>query len=195
MARRTRAEMEETRLLLLATARKMFGEQGYAEASMDFLTAQAGLTRGALYHHFGDKKGLLSEVVAQIDKEMDIRLQHISETIDDKWLAFYQRCHLYLEMALEPEIQQIIMRDAHAVLNNNTSSLPYHCIQSMNKMISQLIDNNILIKTHPEMLAIFIYGSLEAAALSIANSINGDKALQDAKSTLDILLDSLKIKE
>lgn len=45
------------------------------------------------------------------------------------------------------------------------------------------------------MIAIFIYGSLEAAVLSIANSINGDKTLQDAKSTLDILLDSLKIKE
>lgn len=56
MARRTRAEMEETRLLLLQTARKVFCEQGYAEASMDDLTAQAGLTRGALYHHFGDKK-------------------------------------------------------------------------------------------------------------------------------------------
>lgn len=46
MARRTRAEMEETRLLLLQTARKVFCEQGYAEASMDDLTAQAGLTRG-----------------------------------------------------------------------------------------------------------------------------------------------------
>ncbi|WP_342671333.1 hypothetical protein [Proteus myxofaciens] len=57
------------------------------------------------------------------------------------------------------------------------------------------MDHNILINTHPEMLAIFINGSLEAAALSIANSINGDKALQDAKSTLDMLLDSLKIKE
>lgn len=56
MVRRTRAEMEETRATLLATARKVFCEYGYAETSMDDLTAQAGLTRGALYHHFGDKK-------------------------------------------------------------------------------------------------------------------------------------------
>lgn len=74
MARRTRAAMEETRASLLATARKAFAETGYAEASMDELTAQAGLTRGALYHHFGDKKGLLAAVVAQIDGEMDERL-------------------------------------------------------------------------------------------------------------------------
>ena len=44
MARRTRAEMEETRATLLATARTFFAERGYAETSMDELTAQAGLT-------------------------------------------------------------------------------------------------------------------------------------------------------
>ena len=66
MARRTRAEMEETRATLLATARTFFADRGYADTSMDELTAQAGLTRGALYHHFGDKKGLLAAVVDRI---------------------------------------------------------------------------------------------------------------------------------
>ena len=78
MVRRTRAEMEETRATLLATARKAFGEQGYADASMDDLTAQVGLTRGALYHHFGDKQGLLAAVVEQIDAEVDERLKAIT---------------------------------------------------------------------------------------------------------------------
>jgi len=52
MVRRTRAEMEETRATLLATARQCFTALGYADTSMDDPTAQAGLTRGALYHHF-----------------------------------------------------------------------------------------------------------------------------------------------
>lgn len=78
MVRRTRAETEETRVTLLATARQVFGERGYADTSMDDLTAQANLTRGALYHHFGDKRGLLAAVVEQIDAEMDQRLQTIS---------------------------------------------------------------------------------------------------------------------
>ncbi|MBC7211064.1 MAG: helix-turn-helix transcriptional regulator, partial [Pseudomonas sp.] len=63
MVRRTRAEMEETRAALLAMARQVLGEQGYAQTSMDDLTARAGLTRGALYHHFGDKQGLLAAVM------------------------------------------------------------------------------------------------------------------------------------
>lgn len=192
MARRTRAEMEETRLLLLETARKIFCYKGYADASMDDLTAQAGLTRGALYHHFGDKKGLLSAVVAQIDAEMDARLQAISDNTADLWLAFSQRCHTYLAMALEPEIQRIIMRDARAILSDKASEPSQNCIISMSAMIKQLIDNKTLKDVDPETLALFIYGSLEAAALWIANSHGGDEQLRKAQLTLDILLNSLR---
>ena len=54
---RARAEMiEDTRARLIASARQAFATQGYANTSMDDFTARAGLTRGALYHHFGDKK-------------------------------------------------------------------------------------------------------------------------------------------
>ncbi|MEQ4921918.1 TetR/AcrR family transcriptional regulator [Proteus hauseri] len=193
MARRTRAEMEETRMLLLETARKVFCYQGYADASMDELTAQAGLTRGALYHHFGDKKGLLLAVVAQIDTEMDARLQAISDTTADLWLAFSQRCHTYLAMALEPEIQRIVMRDARAILSDKASEPSQSCITSMSAMITQLIANNIIKATDPETLALFIYGSLEAAALWIANSHDGDAQLKKAQSTLDMLLNSLRV--
>lgn len=57
MAGMRRAERaEETRAKLIAAARKAFAAKGYAAASMDDLTADAGLTRGALYHAFGDKK-------------------------------------------------------------------------------------------------------------------------------------------
>ena len=71
MAAKTRAEkMEETRIKLIAAGRKAFAEKGYADASMDELTATAGLTRGALYHNFGDKKGLLQAVVNQLDGEI-----------------------------------------------------------------------------------------------------------------------------
>ena len=73
--RQSRASMiEATRAKLIAAARKAFAQHGYAQASMDELTAQAGLTRGALYHHFGGKPGLLAAVVAQMDAEMDERL-------------------------------------------------------------------------------------------------------------------------
>lgn len=97
MARKPRAEMiEETRAKLIDAARRAFADNGYAGASMDELTASAGLTRGALYHHFGDKKGLLAAVVQQIDDEMNLRLGAILAAGEDLWSGFraYNRAYL-----------------------------------------------------------------------------------------------------
>ena len=99
MARKARTEMiEETRQKLVAAARRQFGSVGYAETVMDDLTAQAGLTRGALYHHFGDKKGLFLAVVQAIDAEMDAHLADITASTADDWEAFAARCRGYLIM-------------------------------------------------------------------------------------------------
>ncbi len=94
MAHRPRSEMiAETRAKLLAAARHAFGTKGYAEASMDDFTAEAGLTRGALYHHFGDKKGLLRAVIAEIDAEMNVRLREVSGRAGSPWRGLRRRMH------------------------------------------------------------------------------------------------------
>src|SRR5687767_12187701 len=68
--RRRSETREENRTRLLSAARRAFAAKGFVAASMDELTAEAGLTRGALYHNFGDKTGLLAAVVAEVDGEM-----------------------------------------------------------------------------------------------------------------------------
>lgn len=192
MVRRTRAEMEETRATLLATARKVFSEQGYAEAAMDDLTAQAGLTRGALYHHFGDKKGLLAAVVEQIDNEMDCRLQAISDNAEDPWEGFCSRCRAYLEMALEPEFQRIVLRDAKAVLGGSSPESQRLCIESMQRLIRNLIQQGIVDDADPEGLASLIYGSLAEAAFWIADGNESDTRLAQGITALNLLLRGLR---
>ncbi|HIH2751796.1 TetR/AcrR family transcriptional regulator [Burkholderia aenigmatica] len=194
MVRRTRAEMEETRAALLATAREVFSEHGYADASMDDLTARAGLTRGALYHHFGDKKGLLASVVEQIDAEMDARLQAISDTADDAWEGFCSRCRVYLEMALEPEIQRIVLRDARAVLGGATSDSQRHCVESMQRMIDGLIQQGVVAEADTYALASLIYGSLAEAAFWIADGDDGNTRLTQATAALELLLRGLLVR-
>lgn len=193
MVRRTRADMEETRLTLLATARRFFSDYGYADTSMDDLTAQAGLTRGALYHHFGDKKGLLAAVVDQIDTEMDERLQTISDSADDDWEGFNRRCHTYLEMALEPEIQRIVLRDAKAVLGGASPASQQHCITSMQRLIDNLIQQGIVAPANPQALAALVYGSLAEAAIWIAQTDDGHARLAQCAVALDLLLRGLRI--
>lgn len=191
MVRRTRAEMEETRSALLATARQCFAEHGYAAAAMDELTAKAGLTRGALYHHFGDKKGLLAAVVDQIDAEMDQRLQAISDSAADTWEGFRKRCHAYLEMALEPEIQRIVLRDARAVLGGASPDSQRHCVESMRRLIDTLIQQNIVAEADAQALASLIYGSLAEAAFWIADGEDGNERLARGSAALELLLRGL----
>ncbi len=188
MVRRTRAAMQETRALLLATARQMFSELGYANTSMDDLTARAGLTRGALYHHFGDKKGLLAAVVEQLDAEMDERLRAITDTAENAWDGFRQRCRAYLEMALEPEIQRIVLRDARAVLGGGSPEAQRHCIESMRQLIENLMLQGVLAQAQAQALATLICGSLAEATVWIAEAENGDTRLAQASQAFDLLL-------
>ncbi|MEX5503380.1 TetR family transcriptional regulator [Pseudomonas putida] len=188
MVRRTRAAMEETRATLLETARKVFSERGYADTSMDDLTAQAGLTRGALYHHFGDKKGLLAAVVAQLDAEMDERLCAISDSAKDGWGGFRRRCHAFLEMALEPQIQRIVLRDARAVLGGGSPEAQQHCVESMRQLIHQLMVQGVVVEADAQALASLIYGSLAEAAAWIAEAEDGTARLAQASMALDLLL-------
>lgn len=188
MVRRTRAAMQETRALLLATARQMFTEVGYAHTSMDDLTARAGLTRGALYHHFGDKKGLLAAVVEQLDAEMDVRLRAITDTAEDDWEGFRQRCRAYLEMALEPEIQRILLRDARAVFGGGSPEAQRHCMESLRQLIERLVLQGVFIDIHAQALAALIYGSLAEATVWIAETEEGEQRLAQATQAFESLL-------
>ncbi|WP_110992763.1 TetR/AcrR family transcriptional regulator [Pseudomonas sichuanensis] len=191
MVRRTRAEMEETRAALLAVARQVISEQGYANASMDDLTARAGLTRGALYHHFGDKQGLLAALVAQIDAEMDARLQAISDAASDPWEGLRQRCQAYLRMAREPQIQRIVLRDARAVLGGASPEAQQHCVASMQQLLAGLIQQQVVAEADPWALAAMLHGSLTEAALWVAQGEEGDARLAQALAALELLLRGL----
>ncbi|EFF74536.1 TetR/AcrR family transcriptional regulator [Achromobacter piechaudii] len=190
---RTRAQMiEATRAKLLATARQAFERVGYAATSMDDLTAQAGLTRGALYHHFDDKKGLLAAVVEQIDDEMDQRLTDISDTAPDAWTALRERCRAYLRMATEPAIRRIVLQDAPAVLGAAPNAEPSQCITSMEALIQQLVEDQLINAVAPRALAHFINGGLTDSALWIASASEDEERLDAALHTLDSLLEGLR---
>lgn len=193
MSQRPRTEMvEETRAKLITSARHAFGTQGYGNTSMDDFTAHVGLTRGALYHHFGDKKGLLAAVVAQIDAEMDARLDAISDAASDPWSGFCQRCTAYLEMAQEAEIQRIMLLDAPSVLGDLTLTLQLDCIVTLSRLLEQLMDENLISPAPPQALARLINGSLVHAALWIARDETPGERLREALQGLELLLKGMR---
>jgi len=165
----TRAEMvEETRARLIAAARRAFATHGYASASMDELTAEVGLTRGALYHNFGDKKGLLRAVIDQIDAEMLVRMRAAGQG-RSTWDAFVDEGVAYVEMSLESEIQRIMLLDGPAVLGD-PSRWPNQtaCLRTTIQTIRQLIDDGIVKPVDPEAAARLVNGAALNAALWVA---------------------------
>jgi len=197
MVNRSRQEMiAETRAKLIAVARAAFGTVGYAEASMDDFTREAGLTRGALYHHFGDKKGLLEAVVRQIDAEMTDRLCKVSSAAPDRWQGFVDECVAYVEMALEPEIQRIVFRDGPAVLGDLTLwPSTTGCIAQVAESIDRLKADGVMIDIDSEVAARLINGASSHAALWIANSKDPRATSKRAVAGFRALLEGLRKKK
>lgn len=172
----------DTRAKLMAAGRKAFAERGYAEASMDDFTAGAGLTRGALYHHFGDKRGLFEAVVVEIDAEMSARLRARAAAAPTRWEGFVEEGIGYIEMALEPEIRRIILRDGPAVLGDPAAwPTANGCIAAMMATLEQLLADGVIRNVDPEATARLITGASCYAAQWIANS--DDPAATTARAT------------
>ena len=177
----TRSEkVEETKARLVSAARQAFATQGYAAASMDDLTAEAGLTRGALYHNFGDKKGLLQAVIDQIDAEMLVRMRGAGEGLPP-WDAFVAEGVAYIEMSLEPEIQRIMLLDGPAVLGD-PSRWPNQtaCLRTTTQMIQALIDDGIVKPMNAEAVAHLVNGAALNAALWVAAADEPERVFESA---------------
>lgn len=170
MVAKRRAEMvEETRGKLVRAARKAFAEKGYAASSMDDFTAEAGLTRGALYHNFGDKKGLLKAVIDQLDAEILVRMRTARERAATPWQGLLDESIAYLEMALEPEIQRIMLLDGPSVLGD-PSRWPNQsaCLRATTQTIEELIEAGTIRPVDAEAAARLLNGAALNAALWIA---------------------------
>ncbi|MFL0693977.1 MAG: TetR/AcrR family transcriptional regulator [Agrobacterium tumefaciens] len=191
--KRTRSEsMAENRGKLIAAARKAFADKGFADASMDALTAEAGLTRGALYHNFGDKRGLFAAVVDQIDTEMAERAKARGAAAGAGWDALLAEGAAYIEMALDPEVQRIVLLDGPAVLGD-PSQWPSQnsCLQVTRQAIEALMGQGVLKPVDAEAAARLISGAALNAAMWIAASAEPEKVLPNAQEAFRALVEGL----
>ena len=192
MSKRREEMIAETRAKLIAAARQAFGTVGYAAAPMDDFTAAVGLTRGALYHHFGDKKGLLLAVVDEIDAEMCARLKAISARAPSRWQGVVDESIAYIEMALEPDIQRIMFRDGPAVLGDlSLRPSAQRCIEALTESLAALKADGLLIDAEPEALARMINGASSHAAAWIASSPEPEETSKQAVASFRLLLAGL----
>lgn len=184
--------MRENRAKIMMAARRAFAESGYAEASMDELTARVGLTRGALYKNFGDKRGLLAAVVDEIDSEMASRAREMGAQAGDDWQALLVEGAAYIEMALDPEVQRIVLLDGPAVLGD-PSLWPSQnsCLQVTRTALERLMEKGILKPVDAEAAARLVSGAALNAALWVAASDDPQTVLPKAVEAFRALAEGL----
>ena len=187
-------KVEETRRKLIQAARKAFAEKGYTAASMDDITASVGLTRGALYHTFVDKKGLLMAVVDQIDTEMASRAHALAGEAASLWDGLVAEGVAYIEMALNPEVQRIVLLDGPAVLGD-PSQWPSqnNCLQMTIRTIDKLIEEGTIKPVNAEAAARLLNGAALNAALWIAASDDPERVVDKAIEAFKWMVDGLRI--
>src|SRR4051794_29090265 len=117
MSSRTQAERSETtRGALIGAARRLFAERGYAEVGTEEIVRTAGVTRGALYHHFDGKRDLLRAVYEQLESEIVQEIVAVEQPGVTMLEALSAGAGMFLDHCLEPEVQRIVLLDAPAVL-------------------------------------------------------------------------------
>jgi AcrR family transcriptional regulator len=105
-----------TRSQLLAVARRLFAERGFAATSTEEVVLQAGVTRGALYYHFRDKQDLFRAVFAEVEEEVHERVNAVAMAEADPWAGLVAGCEAYLAASLDPAVQRIALVDGPSVL-------------------------------------------------------------------------------
>ena len=190
--RRTAHEAAATRSALLEAARALFAEQGYEVTTNDQIVDRAGVTQGALYHHFGSKRELFRAVFVAIEVEMDAKVRTAAaegSTIDE---AFLLGCRAVLEHMSQPEYQQIGLADATAVLGMRT----WHEIDTsiglatVEGAVQAMQDAGWATGMPSRPLAVLLFGALTHACISVANA--GPDSIDDYLTVVSGLLDALR---
>ena len=188
MAGRRRSDsVEDNRAKLVGAARKAFASEGFAASSMDELTAAVGLTRGALYHGFGDKRGLLGAVVAQIDGEMATRAQLAGAAAGGGWEGLLAEGAAYIGMALDPEVRRVVLLDGPAFLGDPARWPSQNaCLRVTSETVAGLIANGAMKPIDVEAAARLLNGAALNAALWVASS-------EDPRSTLPLAIEAFQL--
>ena len=191
--RRTQAgRSAATRDALVAAARRLFAERGFAEVPADAIVAAAGVTRGALYHQFADKTALFDAVLEAVEADIARRLaDEVAEAgVTDAVEALRHAVRTWLDICVEPEIHRIALIDGPSVLG--WSRWREVCKRHVFGLVEALVGHGITegrIRPQPARpLAHVLMGAGDEAALYVAEAGDQGQARAEMIEVLDQLI-------
>jgi AcrR family transcriptional regulator len=175
------ARASATRDALITAARRLFVEKGYFDTGTEEIVREANLTRGALYHHFADKKALFLAVFEAVENDLlasaeTARPADALERLQTGLLAF-------LDASLTPEVQRVLLIDGPAVLGwQEWRALEArYGLGMIRELLADAIDEGTLAPQPVDPLAHILLAAVDEAALFIANAPK-PRAARDASA-------------
>lgn len=195
--RRTQAERAEaTRSALVAAGRQLFGERGYAEVGTEEIVRAAGVTRGALYHHFGGKEKLLEAVYEQIEAESTQRVAAVvlGSELTSPLAAMRAGIEVFLDDCSKPELQRVVLHDAPAVLGWDRwrEIAAANGLGLIEASLVAAIDAGEIKPLPVRPMAHLLLGALDEAAMLIARS-DDPASRAEVTAVLLVLLESFAV--
>ncbi|HWC33312.1 MAG TPA: helix-turn-helix domain-containing protein [Mycobacteriales bacterium] len=193
-ADRRAAQAAETRDALITAARELFGRRGYAATSTEDIVERAGVTKGALYHHFADKESLFRAVFEQVQREVsDAAVAEFNQP--DSWTALIAGCRLWVEAHSDPAVRQIVLVDSRGVLGWETA-------REIETRFSTVALRGALRKaTHAGVvtpqplrpLAVMLIGALSEACFYLAANADSSDAAAEVSDLIVTLLSGIRV--
>jgi AcrR family transcriptional regulator len=190
----TQAERTETtRAALIAAGRNLFGATGFAATSVEDLAAAAGVTRGALYHHFDSKEDLFAAVFEGVETELMAAAGRGAVAGTDAWDRLRLGCRAFLEACGDPAIQRIALLDAPAALGIDRwrEIEERYALEAIRMSLEMAMREDQLPTRPPDVLAHLLLSALNEGAMLIARE-QGRVSANAVMAEIDALLDGLR---
>lgn len=195
--RRTQASRSAaTRDALVAAARPLFARRGYADVGTEQIVRAAGVTRGALYHHFADKVALFAAVFEAVEVDVLARIAAAASDTDsdpDPVALMRAGAAAWLDACVDPEVQRIVLLDAPAVLGWErwTEISNRYNIGLVQGLIARAIEARRIAPQPVAPLAHTLLGAVREAALYLARADDQRQARAEVGAVLDRIIEGI----
>ncbi len=193
--KRTQAERSQATIRgLIEVARKEFGARGYADTSIEDIVRAAGVTRGALYHHYDTKLELFRAVVRFEQRALTRAIAKGAASSPVGWERLQAGCHLFLEACLNPAVRRILLLDGPAVLGWDAvrEIEAQYTLALLRDGLRAAVEEDRSIGEDSGLLASLLFAALAEAGRLIANARHPQQALPGVVLSIDRLLASIR---